>query len=174
MRIMNSRRSPTIRWIAVVLITVVTGIWSWAEIRFLLQGVVTDAVVTDAHLEDRSIRRRYKLDRHYQVLVVTYHFTDQTGLRHDKRDEIAFYGSIPSETMRVQYLPNQPTSVRPVGQENFLPLIVFLISGAWLMFLVRRAFQQDRLTENETTVRPTTGTTTPADIAVPKRRRQRR
>ena len=132
-------RSPT-TWALIVVpaLLVASTYLAWWELRFLVQGRTTDAVV------DRvtAIERHRTFGDSY--LEVRYSFQDeQTKRFRTERDELPLSWPRPGSKVRIEYVPELPGGSRVEGHRHVWFTILFVVcligSGVYVGLLLREA-----------------------------------
>jgi hypothetical protein len=119
---------------------IVSTYLAWWELRFLVQGRTTDAVVNGVEA--------IKLTRHHtfgdSYLEVRYSFNDELTERlRTEHDELPLSWPRPGNTVRIEYVAGLPGGSRVEGHRHIWSTIFFVVcvigSGVYVRFLLRDA-----------------------------------
>ncbi|MEX0777352.1 MAG: hypothetical protein WD042_16735 [Phycisphaeraceae bacterium] len=127
----DSEQRSNARWtrgaIALLLLFVLSGIYSWSELRYVIWGRATQAQVTTS-------RPAPSVGRDAVTLRYAYQDQDQT-----RQGEYTFTQGLEIasqvEVMDILYIPGSPSDSKPAGQRRWWAVIVFatmttLLAGA--------------------------------------------
>jgi hypothetical protein len=113
---------------------------AWWELRFLVQGRTTDAVVNRVQAIELSRHRTFG----GSYLEVRYSFQDElSGQLRTEHDELPPSWPHPDSTIRIQYVAGLPGGSRVDGHRHIWSTIFFVVcvigSGVYVGFLLRDA-----------------------------------
>lgn len=113
--------------IALFVLFLISGYYSWQEFRYILSGRVVDATVDQVEVRsERVYRRRFgSTTRNYHYATV--HFPAGDNVVESRTFRLSGYHHLqPQQTLGIQYLPGQSDMTRLKGSTNWLSVLFFL------------------------------------------------
>lgn len=147
---MNDEQKDISRWfkraIWVVMLFLISGCYSWDELRYSVSGAVATA-----HVLSRSTPR---IDSPVSDITIKYQFTDKAGKSHEFRIMTAQIDAdrlIENDQFDVIYMPSNPQQHEPVARRRLFHVVIFLAMCATMIgfFItmhidVKREAQRDK------------------------------
>jgi len=149
--------------IVLFVLFLMSGYYSWQEMRYFLGGRIVDATVDQVEVRsERVYRRRYgTTTRHYQHVMLHFPRPDNTvesaSLRLGTHQPIQA-----RQAVKIQYLPGQSEMLRLNGSTNWLAIAFFFGSLAtlvgmlvWVGMEANRPYGSARVVDSDRPVRAT-------------------
>ncbi len=131
-------------WGVVGILFLISLVFSWSEIRYMIWGKTVDAMFMSSQVEVR----RGKYNRQWEVRVLGYAFMDGEKNRREYEDVPMDWETPESKLVKVQYIPGREFSSRLSGEHHWFWISVFFLILAYVGFEIARVWRNGLLDDD--------------------------